>query len=158
MRRKSGAPVKKCSRMFLYTYQDNSHVFFWLMTTSNTALQSITIIIFDLERGKQRYLPTCKSRLGEKIGKWFSYQVSADVALTSPCAKEMAQWLLFFSTFNASIEISTLSHQLGKRRSVMILIPFFFLLLSLKQLPFVWGVLDNLAFDGMFKQGVKVVR
>ena len=46
-------------------------MFFWLMITSNIAFQSITIIIFDIEKGKQRYLPIFKSKLVEKIGKCF---------------------------------------------------------------------------------------
>lgn len=62
------------------------------MTTSNIALQSVTIIVFEVGKGRQRHLSIFKSTLDEKMGRWFSYQVVNDrVVITSPCAVETAQ-------------------------------------------------------------------
>lgn len=66
--------------------------FFWLMLASSSASQSMTIIICEGEKGKQRRLPIFKSKLDEKVGKWFSYQVLNDTEVTSPHAKETCRW------------------------------------------------------------------
>lgn len=91
------------------------------MTTSNIALQSVTIIIFEVGKGRQRHLSILKSTLDEKTGRWFSYQVVNDsVVITSPCAVGTAQGPLCFSTSDTSVDISALPSVRGKKRGVII--------------------------------------
>lgn len=59
----------------------SDHDVLWLTITSNAALQSITRMTVEVEKGKQRYLSLLQCRLEEKIGECFFAQVSNDMVI-----------------------------------------------------------------------------
>lgn len=61
--------VPRLEDICILDWADNDHDVLWLTITSNATLQSITIIIFEVEKGKQSYLSLLKCKPDEKIGK-----------------------------------------------------------------------------------------